>query len=220
MPPKFQAKTKANHNTLAALRGAIVAPAPVNQGAPVPNAKGIAKAKGLQAAHDGYLRVQASAADARPPNGNVTERCCPSDWLDVCSIQRRCLGSSCGSWKLRCHLGGKQLGTDWGSCCDCVGCSLWNTEAESVDIRPAGGVVHLWVSHSDEGDFGCRQELACPNSRLYNFVTGTNHLGLDTSADGDAAVRDFWMKMGKLLCCWCSVRGRRDSIPIVGSSRN
>jgi hypothetical protein len=65
MPPKFQAKTKANHNTLAALRGAIVAPAPVNQGAPAPNAKGIAKAKGLQAAHDGYLRVQASAADTR-----------------------------------------------------------------------------------------------------------------------------------------------------------
>ena len=54
----------------------------------------------------------------------------------------------------------------------------------------------------------------------YNFVTGTNHLGLDTSADGDAAVRDFWMKMGDLLCCWCSVRGGRDSIPTVGSSRN
>ena len=63
MPPKFAAKAKANHGTLAGLRAAIAAPPPAKAGAVVANPKGLAKAKDVQAANDGFLRVLASATD-------------------------------------------------------------------------------------------------------------------------------------------------------------
>lgn len=181
-----------------------MAPAPVNQGAPAPKGKGIAKAKGLQAAHDGYLRVQASVVDtcltfvpfrgvaweAPAVPGGFVATLGANNWAQ---IEAAAVIASVAAYET-------------------PNPSPW-VFALQVVLCICGFLIPTKVTLVADGNWPAP-------THNYNFVTGTNHLGLDTSADGDAAVRDFWMKMGDLLCCWCSVRGGRDSIPTVGSSRN
>ena len=208
MPPKFAAKAKADHNTLAGLRAAVIAPAPKNQALLAPNAKGLAKAKDVAATNDGYLRVAASAADTGVlPMVRLPAEAVPDTPLVFAPFR----GAAWDQPAVPNSMVAVKGANPWAQVESAMLISSVYAY-ENPNVHPWVFIVQILlyivgiflpsrVVLTDDANWAY-------TTNNWNFIQGANILGLDVTEDEELACKEFRSKLGDILLMLALSEGR------------